>query len=80
MDGDEMDKLLARQGEVQERLDALDAWELDSRLEIAYRETGRGTRYALSRIVVAATHSSSNCVPGTSLAPSASGYHGRRVP
>ena len=35
MDGDEMDKLLARQGEVQERLDALDAWDLDSRLELA---------------------------------------------
>jgi sulfate-transporting ATPase len=32
---DEMDKLLARQGEVQERLDALDAWDLDSRLEMA---------------------------------------------
>jgi ATP-binding cassette ChvD family protein len=31
----EMDKLLARQGEVQERLDALDAWDLDSRLEMA---------------------------------------------
>lgn len=35
MDADEMDKLLARQGEVQERLDALDAWDLDSRLELA---------------------------------------------
>ena len=32
---DEMDKLLARQGEVQEKLDALDAWDLDSRLELA---------------------------------------------
>ncbi|MBP7799910.1 MAG: ATP-binding cassette domain-containing protein, partial [Thermoanaerobaculaceae bacterium] len=30
-----MDKLLTRQGEVQERLDALDAWDLDSRLELA---------------------------------------------
>ncbi len=30
-----MDKLLARQGEVQEKLDALDAWDLDSRLELA---------------------------------------------
>jgi len=30
-----MDKLLARQGEVQERLDHLDAWDLDSRLEMA---------------------------------------------
>src|SRR5687767_3001250 len=35
MSGEEMDKLLARQGEVQERLDALDAWDLDSRLEMA---------------------------------------------
>ena len=35
LDGDEMDKLLERQGEVQERLDALDAWDLDSRLELA---------------------------------------------
>ncbi|HCY36097.1 MAG: energy-dependent translational throttle protein EttA [Candidatus Margulisiibacteriota bacterium] len=32
---DEMDKLLARQGVVQEKLDALDAWDLDSRLEMA---------------------------------------------
>src|SRR5918999_5744903 len=31
----DMDKLLARQGEVQERLDQLDAWDLDSRLEMA---------------------------------------------
>ena len=30
-----MDKLLARQGKVQEKLDAADAWELDSRLEMA---------------------------------------------
>ena len=35
LDADEMDKLLTRQGEVQERLDALDAWDLDSRLELA---------------------------------------------
>ncbi len=35
LDADEMEKLLARQGEVQERLDALDAWDLDSRLELA---------------------------------------------
>jgi sulfate-transporting ATPase len=32
---EEMDKLLERQGEVQEKLDALDAWDLDSRLEMA---------------------------------------------
>jgi ATP-binding cassette ChvD family protein len=30
-----MDKLLSRQGEVQEKLDHLDAWDLDSRLEMA---------------------------------------------
>jgi len=35
MDDDEMEKLLARQGTVQERLDALDAWDLDARLEMA---------------------------------------------
>ncbi|MDP2799907.1 MAG: energy-dependent translational throttle protein EttA [Deltaproteobacteria bacterium] len=35
MSDDEMSKLIERQGEVQERLDALDAWELDSRLEMA---------------------------------------------
>lgn len=35
LDDDAMDKLLASQGEVQERLDALDAWDLDSRLELA---------------------------------------------
>ncbi|MXZ22011.1 MAG: energy-dependent translational throttle protein EttA [Caldilineaceae bacterium SB0665_bin_25] len=31
----EMDKLLERQGNVQDQLDALDAWDLDSRLELA---------------------------------------------
>ncbi len=35
MDDDEMTKLLERQGEVQEKLDAVDAWELDSKLEMA---------------------------------------------
>jgi len=35
MPDDEMDKLIRRQGEVQEKLDALDAWDLDSRLEMA---------------------------------------------
>jgi sulfate-transporting ATPase len=35
MEPDEMDRLLARQGEVQEKVDALDAWDLDSRLELA---------------------------------------------
>ena len=35
MDDDEMDRLLQRQGQVQEKLDAMDAWDLDSRLEMA---------------------------------------------
>jgi sulfate-transporting ATPase len=35
MDGDAMEKLIERQGVVQERLDALDAWDLESRLEMA---------------------------------------------
>jgi energy-dependent translational throttle protein EttA len=35
MSDDEMNKLVERQGKVQEKLDALDAWDLDSRLEMA---------------------------------------------
>ena len=35
MSDDEMEKLIERQGAVQEKLDAADAWELDSRLEMA---------------------------------------------
>lgn len=35
MSDDEMNKLIERQGKVQEKLDALDAWDLDSRLEMA---------------------------------------------
>ena len=35
MDDAAMDKLIERQGEVQEKLDAHDAWDLDSRLEMA---------------------------------------------
>ena len=35
MSDDEMTRLIERQGKVQEKLDALDAWELDSRLEMA---------------------------------------------
>jgi energy-dependent translational throttle protein EttA len=35
MSDDEMDKLIARQAEVQEKLDAADAWDLDARLEMA---------------------------------------------
>ncbi len=35
MSDDEMDKLIQRQGEVQEKLDSVNAWDLDSRLEMA---------------------------------------------
>ena len=35
MTDEEMDKLLARQGEVQEKLDSIGAWDLDSKLELA---------------------------------------------
>ena len=35
MTPEEMDKLIQRQGEVQEKLDTLEAWDLDSRLEMA---------------------------------------------
>jgi ATP-binding cassette ChvD family protein len=35
MSDDDMNNLIERQGVVQERLDALDAWDLDSRLEMA---------------------------------------------
>jgi ATP-binding cassette ChvD family protein len=35
MSDDEMDALIARQAKVQDKLDALDAWELDPRLEMA---------------------------------------------
>jgi sulfate-transporting ATPase len=35
MSDEEMTRLIERQGEVQEKLDALDAWDLDARLEMA---------------------------------------------
>jgi ATP-binding cassette ChvD family protein len=35
MDDDAMDRLIQHQGEVQEKLDALDAWDLDARLRMA---------------------------------------------
>ena len=35
MSDDEMNALIERQGEVQEKLDALDAWDLDARLDMA---------------------------------------------
>jgi len=34
-DPDKMDKLIARQGEISDKIDALDAWELDTKLERA---------------------------------------------
>ncbi len=34
-DPDKMDQLIARQGKIQDKIDALDAWELDSKLERA---------------------------------------------
>jgi len=35
LSAEEMDELMVRQGEVQDKLDALNAWDLDSRLELA---------------------------------------------
>jgi len=35
LSAEEMDELMTRQGEVQDQLDALNAWDLDSRLELA---------------------------------------------
>ncbi|MGO9614253.1 MAG: energy-dependent translational throttle protein EttA [Dissulfurispiraceae bacterium] len=40
MSDDEMSKLIERQGKVQESLDAMDAWDLDSRLEMAMDALG----------------------------------------
>lgn len=34
-DPDKMDKLIARQGEIQDKIDAMDAWELDNKIERA---------------------------------------------
>ena len=66
MSDDEMSKLIERQGEIQEKLDARDAWDLDSRLEMAMdalrcpsRETsvkvlsgGERRRVALCRLLL----------------------------
>lgn len=66
MDDDAMSKLIERQGEVQEKLDAADAWDLDARLEMAMdalrcppRETpiknlsgGEKRRVALCRLLL----------------------------
>ena len=35
LDGDEMERLIAEQGELQEQIDAADAWDLDRQIEIA---------------------------------------------
>ena len=40
MSEDEMDKLIQRQGDLQEQLDHLDAWDLDSRLQMAMDALG----------------------------------------
>ena len=34
-DPDKMDKLMARQGELQDKIDAVNAWELDTKLQRA---------------------------------------------
>jgi sulfate-transporting ATPase len=66
MSDEEMNKLIERQGEVQERIDAMNAWDLDSRLEMAMdalrcppRETpvkilsgGERRRVALCRLLL----------------------------
>jgi energy-dependent translational throttle protein EttA len=63
---DEMDVLIQRQGEVQEKIDALNAWDLDSRLEqamdalrcppgetpVAVLSGGEGRRVALCRLLL----------------------------
>jgi sulfate-transporting ATPase len=63
---EEMNKLIERQGEVQEKIDALDAWDLDSRLEMAMDALrcppgdtpvkilsgGEGRRVALCRLLL----------------------------
>ena len=65
-DPDKMDKLIARQGEIQDRIDALDAWELDSKLDramdalrcppddqkIAHLSGGERRRVALTRLLL----------------------------
>ena len=50
MDDDEMAKLIERQGEVQEKLDHADAWDLDSRLEMAMDAFAARRRIRSSRI------------------------------
>lgn len=63
---DAMDKLIAKQGEIQEKLDAVNAWELDSKLEramdalrcppsdakIEYLSGGEKRRVALCRLLL----------------------------
>jgi ATP-binding cassette ChvD family protein len=66
MDDKAMDKLIARQGQVQDKLDAVNAWDLDSRLEMAmdalrcppgeasvkYLSGGEKRRVALCRLLL----------------------------
>jgi len=66
MDDEAMDRLIQRQGEVQEKLDAADAWDLDARLEMAMDALrcpegdtpvkvisgGEGRRVALCRLLL----------------------------
>lgn len=40
MDADEMERLIDRQAKAQEKIDALDAWDIDSRLELAMDALG----------------------------------------
>ena len=40
MDADEMEKLIEKQAKAQEKIDALDAWDIDSRLELAMDALG----------------------------------------
>ena len=40
MDADEMEKLIDKQAKAQEKIDALDAWDIDSRLELAMDALG----------------------------------------
>ncbi len=65
-DADAMDKLIQRQGEIQEKLDAIDAWELDHKLEramdalrcpppdasVEYLSGGEKRRVALCRLLL----------------------------
>ena len=53
-DPDKMDALIARQAELQDALDAADAWNIDNKLERAMDEYGRTRRSRPSRVASAA--------------------------